>query len=282
MADDRRLDHPQMHPPMAQAAPRQRASIACRYCRKRKVRCNGYQSVPGGKCKNCARMNQDCVFQPALSSTSTAFVPVSAIQSGVPLDKPRYGAYGQLLNASNAPLQQPNAPSASSQAPGAQPQHGHCQPMHSPTEGYASYGDHGGDGGSQAGRRRRGSEDEREEGYRLPPLQHVGGQEDDPRRRSPAELSIPSSPGGASFTSMPPARYSPRNSTLPYPQGGGPPPAAAPGGSNGGSTPARHAPTTSQPQQSTSSAMNLSSIVDRNDIDKGMINRLNRPGGLSV
>ncbi|KAK7221665.1 hypothetical protein V2G26_009668 [Clonostachys chloroleuca] len=71
-------------PPMAQAAPRQRTSIACKYCRKRKIRCSGYQSAPGGKCQNCARMNQECVFQPVSSSSSTAFIPVSAVPGGVP------------------------------------------------------------------------------------------------------------------------------------------------------------------------------------------------------
>lgn len=41
---------------------RLRSSIACRYCRKRKIRCSGKDSAPGGKCQNCSKMNQECIF----------------------------------------------------------------------------------------------------------------------------------------------------------------------------------------------------------------------------
>ncbi|RSL40634.1 hypothetical protein CEP54_016061 [Fusarium duplospermum] len=66
-----------------EAAPRQRASIACQYCRKRKIRCSGYQSDPGGKCWNCAKVNRECIFQPLSSSGSIAFISVSAVPGGV-------------------------------------------------------------------------------------------------------------------------------------------------------------------------------------------------------
>ncbi|KAH6973320.1 hypothetical protein EDB80DRAFT_833450 [Ilyonectria destructans] len=86
-------------PHLTQAAPRQRTSIACRYCRKRKIRCRGYESSPGGKCHNCVRTNQECVFQP-VSSSSTAFIPVSAVSGDVPPGTQLVGAYGQPLGPS--------------------------------------------------------------------------------------------------------------------------------------------------------------------------------------
>ncbi|KAK7592452.1 hypothetical protein V3481_007070 [Fusarium oxysporum f. sp. vasinfectum] len=90
-------------PPLTQAAPRKRTSIACRYCRKRKIRCSGYQSAPDGKCQNCARMNQECIFQLVSSSSSTAFIIVSALPGGVPPGTQLFGAYGQPLALGTIP-----------------------------------------------------------------------------------------------------------------------------------------------------------------------------------
>lgn len=42
-------------------------------------------------------MGQECVFQPVFSSSSAAFIPVSAVPGGVPPGITRYGAYGQPL-----------------------------------------------------------------------------------------------------------------------------------------------------------------------------------------
>ncbi|KAK5467975.1 hypothetical protein LTS15_000948 [Exophiala xenobiotica] len=64
-------------PPPPAAAPRQRTAIACKYCRKRKIRCSGYDSSPDGRCQNCVRFNQQCLFHPV--SSQAAFVPASAI-----------------------------------------------------------------------------------------------------------------------------------------------------------------------------------------------------------
>ncbi|KAK0725726.1 hypothetical protein B0H67DRAFT_642106 [Lasiosphaeris hirsuta] len=69
-------------PQPQQAAPRQRTSIACRYCRKRKIRCSGYANTTNGKCTNCDKLRIDCVFQPVSSNSSAAFVPVSAVPGG--------------------------------------------------------------------------------------------------------------------------------------------------------------------------------------------------------
>ncbi|MCJ1443925.1 MAG: hypothetical protein MMC23_004425 [Stictis urceolatum] len=58
----------------AQPAPRQRTAIACRYCRRRKIRCHGFDSQPDGRCTNCVRFHQECIFTP-VSSQAHAFVP---------------------------------------------------------------------------------------------------------------------------------------------------------------------------------------------------------------
>ncbi|PHH68797.1 hypothetical protein CDD80_7236 [Ophiocordyceps camponoti-rufipedis] len=258
-------------PAMAQAAPRQRTSIACRYCRKRKIRCSGYQNTPGGKCQNCARMNQECIFQPVSSSSSTAFIPVSAVPGGVPPGTQLFGAYGQPL-APNAmpgphpypPQQHPGGPPPQGLYPPQPQQQGQQQPpppTQSPTGSYSSYGD---ETSQVAGRRRRRTPEEREEGYRLPPPRGGGGSigggsgEDEARRRSPAELSGDSSPGGAAHGPYQSSRQSPRA-----------PMASAPNGSSGGSTPGR------QQSGQSSSVMSLSNLVEKNDIDRTMIDRLN-------
>ncbi|BDD61567.1 hypothetical protein MAP00_006607 [Monascus purpureus] len=93
------------------AAPRQRTAIACRYCRRRKIRCSGFENSQDGRCNNCIRFNQECMFTP-VSSQAQAFVPAHAAyphlrnaqnpgRAGVVL----YGAHGQPL----PPQQQPDA-----------------------------------------------------------------------------------------------------------------------------------------------------------------------------
>ncbi|KAJ5321536.1 hypothetical protein N7476_004538 [Penicillium atrosanguineum] len=59
------------------AAPRQRTAIACRYCRRRKIRCSGFENSNDGRCTNCQRFNQQCMFTP-VSSQAQAFVPAHA------------------------------------------------------------------------------------------------------------------------------------------------------------------------------------------------------------
>ncbi|POR35081.1 Uncharacterized protein TPAR_04741 [Tolypocladium paradoxum] len=259
-------------PGMAQAAPRQRTSIACRYCRKRKIRCSGYQNTPGGKCQNCARMNQECIFQPVSSSSSTAFIPVSAVPGGVPPGTQLFGAYGQPLAPSSVPVAHPYPPPHHAGPPPnyySQP-----QPTQSPTESFSSYGD---EASQVAGRRRRRTPEEQNDSYRLPPPRG-GATEEESRRRSPAEFSNNSSPGGLAHLPYQGARQSPRSTgALPQPPAQGARSPGAQNGSSGASTPARQqAPPTSQPQNS-SSVMSLSNLVEKNDIDRTMIDRLNRP-----
>lgn len=231
-------------------------------------------------------MNQDCVFQPVSSSSSTAFIPVSAVPGGVPPGTQLFGAYGQPLPS--GPSGHQYSHNAGPPPPHGQPPVGYYQqPMQSPTESFSSFGDPRGDDGSQsAGRRRRRTPEEHEEGYRLPPPRSAGAPEEEPRRRSPGELSSHSSPGGIGYPPYP-ARHSPRSSILAQPTMPGSHASSVPGGrspvtqtgSSGASTPARpgHAPPTSQPQQQAStSVMSLSNLVDKNEMDKTMISRLNR------
>jgi hypothetical protein len=82
-----------------QPAPRQRTAIACRYCRRRKIRCSGFETSPDGRCANCMRFNQECVFTP-VSSQTQAFVPAHAlVQAGR-----SGGAAPQLYGPQGQPL----------------------------------------------------------------------------------------------------------------------------------------------------------------------------------
>ncbi|KAK9447845.1 uncharacterized protein V1518DRAFT_420590 [Limtongia smithiae] len=79
---------PRKQRPMASSAPhhsgtRQRSAIACRYCRRRKIRCHGYDADPNdSRCSNCIRFNQTCVFTPVSAAAPEEFAPAS--RSSVP------------------------------------------------------------------------------------------------------------------------------------------------------------------------------------------------------
>lgn len=113
----RRLTSPQPHQgyPPAQPAPRQRTAIACRYCRRRKIRCSGFEHSEDGRCTNCQRFSQECVFTP-VSAQTQAFVPAHTVWRGQnpPANAQLYGAYGQPLppqaNRDSYPQQQLPAP----------------------------------------------------------------------------------------------------------------------------------------------------------------------------
>ncbi|PWW78434.1 hypothetical protein C7212DRAFT_277908 [Tuber magnatum] len=112
---------PGFQPPtnFQQPAPRQRTAIACRYCRRRKIRCSGFESSPDGRCANCLRFNQECVFTP-VSSQTQAFVPAHAMYPGRGAPAGRagalYGAHGQPLppNYNSVSLQAPVSSAQSS------------------------------------------------------------------------------------------------------------------------------------------------------------------------
>ncbi|KAI9760580.1 MAG: hypothetical protein M4579_001549 [Chaenotheca gracillima] len=126
---------PPQHMPynqLNQPAPRQRTAIACRYCRRRKIRCTGFESSEDGRCGNCQRFNQECIFTP-VSSQAQAFVPAHTAyphlrnaggrgRPGYPPSPPvLYGAHGQPLSA------MPGAPAGYAQEQG--------YPLPSPTAG---------------------------------------------------------------------------------------------------------------------------------------------------
>ncbi|KAF5250831.1 hypothetical protein FANTH_4022 [Fusarium anthophilum] len=194
-------------PPLTQAAQRPRTSIACKHCRKRKVRCSGYQSA--GKCQNCARKNQECIFEPTSSSSSTALIPVSALPGGAPPGTQLFGAHGQPLALSTI-LVPPPTHVAHQSAPSSNGNY--CAPVQSHAESLSSCGDPSADDGSQlAGRKRRRTSEDLDEGYRLPPPR--GALDGDLRRRSPVEIPNDSSPDGVAYPPYQGARQGPRNPT---------------------------------------------------------------------
>lgn len=246
-------------------------------------------------------MNQECIFQPVSSSSSAAFVHVSAVPGGIAPGTPLYGAYGQPL--AQGPGGPP--PSHGSQAPPGPPQgpasHGapysappvqnqppyYPQPVRSPTDVHSPYAES--DTASASGRRRRR---ESEEGHerRLPP---PSGHEDEAWRRSPVSGSgsprsqyypsqgpLPAPPGSSAGTHTPPI------STGPTPPQRSPATShsSAPAGHSGstnGTTPTPHAKALSPLSAGGSSVMSVKSILGDSparDIDRNMLGRLNRPG----
>ncbi|KAF2454667.1 hypothetical protein BDY21DRAFT_352398 [Lineolata rhizophorae] len=97
---------PHIYTAQHQPAPRQRTAIACRYCRRRKIRCSGFDSSEDGRCTNCNRFSQECVFTP-VSSQAQAFVPAHAVWRGDGRPPPLYGAFGQPLRPSQQDAYRP-------------------------------------------------------------------------------------------------------------------------------------------------------------------------------
>ncbi|ORY86927.1 hypothetical protein BCR37DRAFT_390651 [Protomyces lactucae-debilis] len=70
---------------------RQRTAVACRYCRKRKIRCTGISQVANDpRCSNCRRLDQECIYAPASAPVHGTYMrPSSGSISNDPYDVPR-------------------------------------------------------------------------------------------------------------------------------------------------------------------------------------------------
>jgi hypothetical protein len=210
----------------------------------------------------------ECVFQPVSSSSSTAFIPVSALPNGVPPGTQLFGAYGQPLAPTTMPPHQSNA--------------GHFQPpLQSPTAPYHAYD--GQDGPSSAGRRRPRGSDELDE-PRLPPPNQANP--NDPRRRSPAGSSSHGSPPSQYFGPAPGAYDRPGTTHSPGGTSTGPAPSPLPrssgagypqGGYEGTTPPPAQSSANQLPPSSSSSIMSVNNLVDNtSDIDRSMLGKLDR------
>lgn len=98
------------------------------------IRCSGYDSSPDGRCQNCVRFNQVCLFHPV--SSQAAFVPAAAL----------YAANGQRPPAQDGAATQGNQPpmlyGAHGQplgpaGPNGQPQYSFPGQASQPQSGYA-------------------------------------------------------------------------------------------------------------------------------------------------
>ncbi|KAI9732038.1 MAG: hypothetical protein M1818_007633 [Claussenomyces sp. TS43310] len=251
-----------------QSAPRQRTAIACRYCRRRKIRCSGFEQSADGRCSNCQRFQQECIFTP-VSSQAQAFVPAHAVyphmrNMGVGVDgRPRpmmYPQGQQVYGAHGQPLGQVPPPQLSGS-----PYNEYHVP--SPTGSYSSFTEERGEPS------RKRSQAEPHPAILPPPVPGQPSYREESGNRRPAaqdDLRLPPvtpTPGPAA-----PSNYSPGSSTSPVP-GLRPPPENV-------STSSRTPPPRSSPGER-ADPMSLGSIMEKGpstDIDQKMLGRLNRKG----
>ncbi|KAH6710997.1 hypothetical protein DL95DRAFT_399942 [Leptodontidium sp. 2 PMI_412] len=252
-----------------QSAPRQRTAIACRYCRRRKIRCSGFDQNPEGRCSNCQRFQQECIFTP-VSSQAQAFVPAHAVYPGMrnmgvgPDGRPRpmmYPQGTQLFGAHGQPLG-PIPPQQGSP---------YEYPAPSPTGSYGSFSEDRGSQPPQDQSRKR-PQPEPHPSILPPP---IPGQPypraESANRRQAVEDDLrlpPVTPTGTTAANYSPGSSTSSQSGLQPPQQSGlpsmsrtPPPRSSPG--EGGR----------------SDPMSLGSIMERRpdtEIDRGMLGRLDR------
>lgn len=262
------------HMAFSQSAPRQRTAIACRYCRRRKIRCSGFDQNPEGRCSNCQRFQQECIFTP-VSSQAQAFVPAHAVYPNMrnmgvgPDGRPRpmiypqgtqlFGAHGQPLGPLPPQVGSPYSEYSQQSPTGSynssfaddRPQEGsrkrpqqdpHPSILPPPVPGQPNYARS--DSGS--GRRQAAEED-----LRLPPVTPTSG----------PQTTSNYSPGSStsSHSNLQPPQT---QSNLPS-MSRTPPPRTSPGGESRGDP------------------MSLGNIMDSRrdtEIDRGMLGRLDRKG----
>ncbi|KAJ6027860.1 hypothetical protein N7499_001318 [Penicillium canescens] len=284
--------------PYQAAAPRQRTAIACRYCRRRKIRCSGFDTSADGRCSNCVRFNQDCMFTP-VSSQTQAFVPAHAAYPhlrngpapGVGGRQPvLYGAHGQPL----PPQQQPQGPETTLPPPQGMYYQNGRPPIDGAPPPLAS--------GMPDPRHRRGSNGgfEYPDPTNLAPVTPAGSAPGYQTHTTPSPYNYPpppvhdrrtspqsayaydarhsSSPHGSPFPPMqphqapvtthsaaPPSSAPPQSSATPQPGGVTPPPTSTPGGSQRGGLNVRD-------------MLNPGDSQGRSSTDSDMLNALNRRG----
>lgn len=255
----------------------------------KQIRCSGFDQNPEGRCSNCQRFQQECIFTP-VSSQAQAFVPAHAVYPSMrnmgvgPDGRPRpmaYPAGTQLFGAHGQPLgpippQHPPQSQPPSQAQYS-PQHGGYEyPAPSPTTSYSPYSEdrpplqhtH-----SQDSSRKRPQQDPHPS-ILPPPLpgQPYPRAENPGVRRAAAEddLRLPPVTPTAGVQSA--ANYSPGSSTSSH-SNLQPPSAVA------GSSLSRTPPPRTSPAEGRSDPMSLGSIMDRrpdSEIDRSMLGRLDR------
>ncbi|KAM9877614.1 hypothetical protein VDGL01_08350 [Verticillium dahliae] len=87
-----------------------RTSVACKYCRKRKIRCGGPQSGSEERCKNCSKLNRECIFAPASPISLIAVTPHPSRSAGGPLGRTMYGPSAQPPPSNSTGLCQDTQP----------------------------------------------------------------------------------------------------------------------------------------------------------------------------
>ncbi|KAM3075268.1 hypothetical protein ACMFMG_007288 [Clarireedia jacksonii] len=265
-----RAAQPQMA--FSQSAPRQRTAIACRYCRRRKIRCSGFEQSPQGRCTNCQRFDHECIFTP-VSSQAQAFVPAHAVYPGMrnmgvgPDGRPRpmavpqgtqlYGAHGQPLSI----------PAATQQAPMGSPYAEYAIP--SPTNSYNSFTE---ERPGESSRKR--PQPEPHPSVLPPPIpgQPSFGHGDNTGRRPAVEDDLRLPPVTPNSTAQGTSNYSPGSSTSSHSN-------LQPPSQGGLPSLSRTPPPRSSPGEGRADPMSLGNIMERRpdtEIDRSMLGRLDR------
>ncbi|KAH8654429.1 hypothetical protein BGZ60DRAFT_153967 [Tricladium varicosporioides] len=271
----------------SQQAPRQRTAIACRYCRRRKIRCSGFEQAPDGRCSNCCRFQQECIFTP-VSSQAQAFVPAHTVfpnmrNMGIGPDgrpRPMYSNPGtQLFGAHGQPLGPIPAPQGGAQQSYSQGSQGHSsaniqygQGPQRDQYGHPQQGSH-----SQDQSRKRTRQEPHPTTLPPPmPNQPPYGRSDSTgsSRRAPADDDLrlpPVTPTGAQSTS----NYSPGSSTSTHSN------LQPPHVQSNLPSLSRTPPPRASPGEGRSDPMSLGNIMERRpdtEIDRNMLGKLDRRG----